>query len=68
MSNLDVYCISHYDEKQFFTHMSELGLTLDPKDFATNRYQVDEQLRPPVNHTADTTPRILNLSTVSAAY
>ena len=42
MSNLDVYCVSHFDEKQLFAHMGELGLTLDPKDFATNDYQVDE--------------------------
>ena len=37
-----MYCISHYDEKQLFAHMDEMGLTLDPKDFATNRYQVNE--------------------------
>ena len=43
MSNLDVYCVSHYDEKQLFAYMGELGLTLDPKDSATNGYQVDER-------------------------
>ena len=26
--------------------MGELGLTLDPKDFATNSYQVDERQHP----------------------
>ena len=31
MSNLDVYYVSHFDEKQLFAHMGELGLTLDPK-------------------------------------
>ena len=41
-----MYCISHYDEKQLFVHMSELGLSLDPKDFATNGYQVDEREHP----------------------
>ena len=46
MSNPDVYCISHFDEKQLFAHMDELGLTLDPKDFATNGYQVDERQHP----------------------
>ena len=46
MSNLDVYCVSHFDEKELFTHMGELGLTLDPKDFATNGYQVDKRLHP----------------------
>ena len=33
-----MYCILHYDKKQVFGHMGELGLTLDPKDFATNGY------------------------------
>ena len=46
MSNLDVYCVLHFDEKQLFAHMDELGLTLDLKDFATNGYQVDEQEHP----------------------
>ena len=46
MSNLDVYCVSHFDEKQLFAHMGELGLSLDLKDFATNGYQVDERLHP----------------------
>ena len=46
MSNLDVYCVSHFEEKQLFVHMGELGLTLDPKDFATNGYQVDERQHP----------------------
>ena len=46
MSNLDVYCVSHFNEKQLFVHMGELGLSLDPKDFATNGYQVDERQHP----------------------
>ena len=46
MSNLDVYCVSHFDEKQLFAHIGEFGLTLDPKDFATNGYQVDERQHP----------------------
>ena len=36
-------CVSLCDEKQLFAHMDEMGLTLDPKEFATNRYQVDER-------------------------
>ena len=46
MSNLDVYSIFHYDKTQVFVRMDELGLTLDPKDFATNEYQVDEHEHP----------------------
>ena len=46
MSNLDVYSVSHFDEKQLFAHMGKLGFTLDPKDFATNGYQVDERQHP----------------------
>ena len=46
MSNVDVYCILHYDEKQVFAYMGELGLTLDLKDFATNMYQVDKREHP----------------------
>ena len=46
MSNLDVYCVSHFDEKQHFAYMGELGLTLDPKDFAKNGYQVDKRQHP----------------------
>ena len=41
-----MYCVSHYDEKQLFAHMGEMGLTLDPKDFATNGYQVNERDHP----------------------
>ena len=46
MSNLDVYCVSHFDKKQLFAHMGELGLMLDPKDFATNGYEVDKWQHP----------------------
>ena len=38
-----MYYVSHYDKKQFFAHMGELGLMLDPEDFATNGYQVVER-------------------------
>ena len=41
-----MYCVSHYDKKQLFAHMGEMGLTLDPKDFATNEYQVNEREHP----------------------
>ena len=43
---MDEYCVSHYDKKQLFAHMGEMGLTLDPKDFATNEYQVNEREHP----------------------
>ena len=46
MSNLDIYCVSHFDEKQLFAHMGELGLTLNLKDFATNGYQMDKRQHP----------------------
>ena len=38
--------VSHYDEKQLFAHMGEMGLTLDPKDFASNEYQLNERDHP----------------------
>ena len=41
-----MYCVSHYDEKQLFAHMGEMGLTLDPKDFASNGYQINERDHP----------------------
>ena len=42
-----MYYVSHYDEKQLFAHMGEMGLTLDPNlDFATNGYQMDEREHP----------------------
>ena len=41
-----MYHISHFDKKRLFAHMGELGLMLDPKDFATNRYQVDKRKHP----------------------
>ena len=41
-----MYYVSHYDEKQLFVHMGEMGLTLDPKDFATNGYKVNEREHP----------------------
>ena len=41
-----MYCVSYYDEKQLFAHMGEIGLTLDPKDFATNGYHVNERDHP----------------------
>ena len=43
MSNLDMYCIFHFDNKSIFAHMGELGLRLDQKDFTTNSYAVDEE-------------------------
>ena len=41
-----MYCISHFNYKNIFAHMGELGLTLDRKDFAANGYAVDEEKYP----------------------
>ena len=41
-----MYCVSYYDKKQLFAHMGEMELTFDPKDFATNGYQVNEREHP----------------------
>ena len=46
MSNLDVYCISHYNDKDVFVNIGELGMLLDHKDFATNGYVVDKVQHP----------------------
>ena len=43
MSSLDVYCLSHFEDKQFYAAMVEIGLTLDCNDFLPNGYLVDEE-------------------------
>ena len=43
MSFLDVYCLSHFEDKQFYTAMVEIGLTLDRNNFLPNGYLVDEE-------------------------
>ena len=46
MSSLDVYCMSHFEDKQFYAAMVEIGLTLDRNDFLPNGYLVDEEKYP----------------------
>ena len=46
MSSLDVYCLSHFEDKQFYAAMVEIGLTLDRNDFFPNGYLVDEEKYP----------------------
>ena len=46
MSNLDIYSISHYNDKDVFADLDELGLLMDRMDFATNGYAVDEVHHP----------------------
>ena len=46
ISSLDVYCLSHFEDKQFYAAMVEIGLTLDRNDFLPNGYLVDEEKYP----------------------
>ena len=46
MSNLEVYCVLHFQNKNVFEEMGKLGQILDKKDFATNGYMVDEKCNP----------------------
>ena len=43
MSSLDVYCLLHFEDKQFYAAMVEIGLTLDRNNFLPNGYLVDEE-------------------------
>jgi hypothetical protein len=46
MSCLDTFCISHFEERDKFSRMTEKALLLDKADFAVNRYEVDEERYP----------------------
>ena len=46
MSLLDVYCLLHFEDKQYYTTMVEIGLTLDCIDFIRYGYHVDEEKYP----------------------
>ena len=46
MSSFNVYCLSHFEDKEFYTTMVEIGLTLDHKDFIPNGYHVYEEKYP----------------------
>jgi hypothetical protein len=46
MSCLDTFCISHFEEREEYSRMTEKGLELDKADFAVNGYEVDEEKYP----------------------
>jgi hypothetical protein len=46
MSCLDTFCISHFEEREEYSRMTEKGLELDKVDFAVNGYEVDEEKYP----------------------
>ena len=48
MNSLDVYCLSHFEDKQYYARMVEVALTLDRKDFLPDGYLVDEEVYPRV--------------------
>ena len=48
MNSLDVYCLSHFEDKQYYAWMVEVALTLDRKDFLPDGYPVDEEVYPRV--------------------
>ena len=48
MNSLDVYCLSHFEDKQYYARMVEVALTLDWKDFLPDGYLVDEEVYPRV--------------------
>jgi hypothetical protein len=46
MSCLDTFNISHFEERDEFSQMTEKRLDLDKADFAVNGYEVDEEQYP----------------------
>jgi hypothetical protein len=46
MSCLYTFCISHFEEKDMYSKMAEVGLELDKADFAVAGYEVDERKYP----------------------
>jgi hypothetical protein len=46
MSCLDTFCISHFEEGDEFSRMTEKGLELDKANFVVNGYKVDEEQYP----------------------
>jgi hypothetical protein len=42
MSCLDTFCISHFEERDEFSRMTEKGLELDKAHFVVNGYKVDK--------------------------
>ena len=43
MSYLDTFCISHFEERDKFSRMTEKELELDKADFAINENKVDKE-------------------------
>ena len=48
MNSFDVYCLSHFEDKQYYARMVEVALSLDRKDFLPDGYPVDEEVYPQV--------------------
>ena len=48
MNSLDVCCLPHFEDKQYYARMVEVALTLDRKDFLPDGYLVDEEVYPRV--------------------
>ena len=48
MNSLDVYYLSHFEDKQYYARMVEVALSLDRKDFLLDGYPVDEEVYPRV--------------------
>ena len=48
MNSLDVYCLSHFEDKQYYARMVKVALTLDWKDFLPDGYPVDKEVYPRV--------------------
>ena len=41
-----MYFLLHFEDKEFYARIVEIGLTLDCKDFVPNGYHVDEEKYP----------------------
>jgi hypothetical protein len=46
MSCLYIFCISHFEEREEYSRMTEKGLELDKANFAVNGYEVDKEKYP----------------------
>ena len=44
MNSLDVYCLSHFEDKQYYARMVEVALTLNQMDFLPDGYLVGEEV------------------------
>ena len=48
MNFIDVYCLSHFEYKQYYARMVKVALILDRKDFLADGYLVDKEVYPRV--------------------